>query len=71
MNWKIRVDVYTLPWVKQTASWKLLYSSGGSAWCSVMTWRSGMGVRELQEGGDMCIPTADSLNCTAETDIPL
>ena len=28
-----------------------------------------MGVRELQDGGDICIPTADSLHCTAETDI--
>ena len=52
MNWKIRVDVYTLPWVKQTASWKLLYRSGGSTWCSVMTWRSKTGVEgRLQKEG--------------------
>lgn len=29
-------------------------------------WDAGEGA---QEGGDMCIPTADSLSCTAETDI--
>ena len=30
-------DIYTQPCVKQTASGKLLYSTGSSAWCSVMT----------------------------------
>ena len=36
-NWEIRTDIYTLPRVKQTASGKVLYSTGCSAWRSVMT----------------------------------
>ena len=35
MNWEIRIDVYTLPCVKQIASGNLLYSLRSSAWCSV------------------------------------
>ena len=30
-----------------------------------------MGVKELQDGGDISIPTADSLHCAAETNIAL
>lgn len=39
-------DIYTLPCVKQMASEKLLYSTGSSAWCSVITERGwdGMGM---------------------------
>ena len=37
MNWKIRIDIYTLPCAKQIASGKPLYSTGCSAQCSVMT----------------------------------
>ena len=40
-SWEIRIDIYTLPWVKQTASGKLLNSTGSSALYSVMTWRGG------------------------------
>ena len=36
-NWEMRIDIYTLPCVKQTASGKLLYSTGSSARCSVVT----------------------------------
>ena len=40
-NWESRIDtyiyIYTLPFVKYVASGNLLYSSGGSAKCSVMT----------------------------------
>ena len=39
------------------ASGKLLCNTGGSASCSVMTWRSG---REAQEEGDICVHVADS-----------
>ena len=35
--------VYTLPWVKQIARGKPLYSTGSSAQCSVATQRGGMG----------------------------
>ena len=37
MNCEIRINKYTLPWVKLIASGNLLYSTGSSAWCSVMT----------------------------------
>ena len=37
MNGERSVDVHTLPCVKETASGKLLYSTGSSAQCSVMT----------------------------------
>ena len=36
-NWEIGTDMYTTPRVKHTASGKLVYSTGSSAWCSVMT----------------------------------
>ena len=31
--------------------------------------KGGVGGRKLQEGGDVCIQIADSLQCTAETNI--
>ena len=37
-------DIHTPPRVKQTANGKCFYSTGGSAWYSVMTWRGGTGV---------------------------
>ena len=37
MNWETRFDINTLPYVKQTAHGNLLYSTGSSAPCSVMT----------------------------------
>ena len=64
MNWEIGTDTYTPPCVKEIASGNLLYSTGSSAQCSVM----GGGGREVQEGGDICIHTADSLRCAAEAD---
>ena len=33
----------------------MLYSTGSSAWCSMMTWVGDGGWGEAQEGGDMCI----------------
>ena len=36
-NWEIRFEINTLPCVKQMASGNLLYSTGSSAQCSVMT----------------------------------
>ena len=54
-------------------SGKLLCGTGSSAWCSVMTWLGGMGVggKEAQEGGDICILIADLLHWTAETNTKL
>ena len=36
-NWESSMDIYTLPCVKEIASGKMLYSTGSSARCSVMT----------------------------------
>ena len=70
-NWEIGVDTYTLQWVKQTASGKLLHNTENSA-SSVMTWRGGMGRgRDVQEGGHRCMHTADSHRCAAETNTGL
>ena len=51
--------------VCDTASEKLPQSQGGSARCTddLEDW----GGTKAQEGGDMCVLTADSLRCTAET----
>ena len=43
MNGKSSINMYTLSCVKQIAGGKLLYNAGGPAWCSVMTWRDGVG----------------------------
>ena len=42
-NWESSIGIYTLLCVKQTASGKLVYSTGSSARCSVMTESGGMG----------------------------
>ena len=53
----------------KTASGKLLCNTGSSDQWSVMTPRGGVGWdgREVQEGVDICILTADSPCCMAET----
>ena len=46
MNWEIRIN----PCVKRIASGTLLYSTGSSAWCFVMTYKGVMGCgREERE----------------------
>ena len=52
MNCEIRIGIYTLPRIKQAASGKLLYSTGSSAQCSVMTCGEikGCGRRFQREG---------------------
>ena len=69
------IDIYTLPRVEQIASGKVLFSTGSSARCSVMTYRGvvegGMGVGLEREGPCIYICTADSLCFTAETNTPL
>ena len=37
MNWEGGTDIYTLSCVKQITIGKLLYRTGSSTWCSVMT----------------------------------
>ena len=43
-NWESRIDIYTLPYVKQMASGKLLYDTGSSTSCSLIIWKGGMEV---------------------------
>ena len=56
VTWKL-----TLPYVKQIANRNLLYGSGAQTG-AVSTWRSDAegGGREVQKGGAMCVPMADS-----------
>ena len=37
MNWEIRIDIYTLLCIKQITNENLLYSTGNSTQCSVVT----------------------------------
>ena len=64
-KWEIRIDIYTLPCIKQIASGKLLYGTESSAWRSVITQMDAMGEegggKESQEGRDVCIHIANSL----------
>ena len=45
LNWEIRFDINTWPFMKQIANGKLVYSTGSSVPCSVMTQMGGMGRR--------------------------
>ena len=45
---------------------KLLYSTGGSVWHSVMTWRGRIGEVGAQEERDICIIVANSHCCVME-----
>ena len=73
MNWEIEIDVCALPCLKHITSGNLLYSAGSSAQCSVVAWMGGMGVgrKEGQEEGDICIHIADLLCYTAEMNTTL
>ena len=56
VTWKL-----TLPYVKQIANGNVLYVSGNSNRGSVSTQRGGKeDAGDIQEGGDICIPMADS-----------
>ena len=48
---KEALTIVQLPCVKQIASEKLLYSTGSSAWCSVMTQKAGVWGRRSKRGG--------------------
>ena len=40
-----------------------MYTTGSPAWCSVTTYKVGIGIggeREVQEGADICLIIADS-----------
>ena len=55
------------------SGWEAAVSPGGSAGGSVRTQRVGGGGREgaVQEGGDVCVHTANSRGCAAETNTTL
>ena len=61
-NGESSMEIYTLPYVKYITSGNLLYDSGNSPWGSVNLegWDGVGGRKEVQEGGDICIPKADS-----------
>ena len=56
-----RMETYTSPYVKQTKSGNLLCDAVSSypVFCDNLE-GVGWGGREVQEGGDICISTADS-----------
>ena len=59
-NWESSTEIYILPCVKQIANRKF---------CDNLEGWDGVGDgKEVQEGGDICIPVADSCLCMAETD---
>ena len=70
-NGESSMEKCTLPYVKWIASGNLLYDSGTSRsrlLCDNLEgWDVVGGGREVQEGGDICIPVADSCWCMAET----
>ena len=71
-KWERSTDIYTSPCVKQRPSGKLLYNTGSSPQCSVMTQRGGMGSgKEVEEEGDICTLMAGSHCCIAETNTTL
>ena len=63
MNREGSIETHTLPCVKQTASGSLFCDAGSSnlVLCDNLEgWDRVGGGREIQEGGNICIPTADS-----------
>ena len=68
------MGTYTFPYGKSLASGNLLYDSGSpnSVLCDNLEGWDGLGGgREVQKGGDICIPVADSWGCVAETNTTL
>ena len=66
-------EIYTLPYVKQIASGRYGVSQGAYlVFCDNLEgWNVVGGGREAQEGGNKCIPIADSCCCMAETNTTL
>ena len=62
-NRESSVETYTLPFVKYKSGGNLLYDVGSSdpLLCDNLEgWDGVGGGREVQKGGDICIPIADS-----------
>ena len=71
-NGESNTNIRTLSGVRWIAGEKLLGSTGSPLWCSVMTWKAGLGGGEGGEGaGDVCIIMADMHRCVAETNTML
>ena len=71
MNWETGIEVCAVSCTKQIASGNLLYSTGSSARCSLVTSRGGMGGGGVQKEGTTCIHVAGLLHCAAETSTAL
>ena len=78
MKWENEIDMCTLLCVNKIASGKLLFGTGRSAQCSVMTWRRGVwgggGGGSKGRGymiQHMCIQMAGSCYCIAEINTTL
>ena len=76
MNWKTETDIYIyiLPRVKIDSQWQpaVLCRELSSVLCDDLGgWDRGVGGREFQEGRDICVHTADLLDCAVETDTTL
>ena len=72
MDGESSINIYSLKGIRWIAGEKMLYSTGSPVWCSLITWRDGMGEgTEAREGADVCIIMAD-LHCyMAETNTTL
>ena len=67
-------QTYPLPYINQTASGSLLCDPGSSNWvlCDNLEGWDGVGHgREIQEGGSICTPMADSCRYMTETNTVL
>ena len=62
-HWESGIDTYTPPCVKQIVNGSLLYSTGSSARCSVMTWKGVMWgwCEGGPRAGDVCISLSHSV----------
>ena len=68
--WENSTETYTLPYVKYMTSASSMYDAGHLklALCDNLEGRGGEeGGREVQEGGNTCIPKADSYWCVAKS----
>ena len=67
------METCTPPYEKQIASGNWLYDTGSStgALDNLEGWDGAGGGKKVQEGGDICIPMADSCSCVAETNTAL
>ena len=62
-TWESSVETYSLPYVNYIAGGNLLSDTGSSSpvLCGdLQRWDGVGGGREVKEGGDICVPMADS-----------